>query len=118
MTPRPSVLFVVDSDPNSSHRPAEATRIAAGIAAWGQADVSICFCGPATAALTSWPEDLIDGDNFERFLPSIAKSGGLIATSNTAASPPSDKHALIEHKSIDAAELAQLSARATQLLRF
>jgi hypothetical protein len=76
------------------------------------------FCGPAISALNEWPEDLIDGDTFERFLPPIAESGGQVAALNppdaTGARPP-DR---VDYKSVDAAELAQLSARATQLLRF
>jgi len=118
MASRPSVLFVVDSDPKSSHRPAEATRIAAGIAAWGRADVSVCFCGPAVAALTEWPEDLIDGDNFERFLPAIAKSGGLIAALAAAESGNANAPRVVDHTTLKADELAALSVRATQLLRF
>ncbi len=118
METKPAVLFLVDSDPRTSHRPAEAARLAAGIAAWGQATVSICFCGPATAALSEWPEDMIDGNHFERHLPSIAESSGIIAALEVRDSSSVAKRDGIEHKSINATELSELSAKATQLLRF
>jgi hypothetical protein len=69
------VLFVIDSDPRRSGRPAEAVRIAAGIAAWKQAEVSLYFRGEAGRALTDEAESLRDGDTFARYLPVLREAG-------------------------------------------
>jgi sulfur relay (sulfurtransferase) DsrF/TusC family protein len=72
------LLFIIDSDPQSSHRPAEAVRIAAGIAAWKQVEVSLYFRGAASLALTDEAESLIDGDNFTRYLPILREAGARV----------------------------------------
>lgn len=114
----PSILFLIDADPRVSARPAEAVRIAAGIAAWNQGKVSLCLVGPAAAALTDWPEDLKDGDSFERCLPSFIESGGRIYTLAKTVEPAAPRGPAVGFEKIAAPELADLSARATQLLRF
>ncbi len=118
MSESPSVLFVIDSDPRESHRPAEAVRIAAGIAAWREANVSVCLLGPAVNALTEWPEDLQDGGNFERYLPTLVEAGGGIYSDTSPAGARGALHPPIAFEVIDAAGLAALSAHATQMLRF
>jgi len=72
------LLFIIDSDPRSSRRPAEAVRIAAGIAAWRQVDVSLYFRGHAALALTEEAESLMDGDNFTRYLPVLREAGARV----------------------------------------
>jgi hypothetical protein len=62
------VLFIIDSDPRTSHRPAEAVRIAAGIAVWKEVEVSLYFHGAAALALTDEAETLVHGDSFARHL--------------------------------------------------
>lgn len=66
---RPSVLFLLGSDPRSSARPAEAIRVAAGVAAWKKVDVTVYLRGPAVLALGEWLDELRDEDNYSRYLP-------------------------------------------------
>ncbi len=72
---KPSLLILVESDPRSSPRPAEAIRIAAGVGAWQKADITLCLRGPAVLALGEFTDDLVDEDNFVRYLPIIRDRG-------------------------------------------
>ena len=72
------VLIIITSDPRKSPRPAEAVRIAAGVSAWREVAVSIYLRGSAVLALSEFPDDLADGDNFNRYLPLVGESGGVI----------------------------------------
>jgi hypothetical protein len=72
------ILFIIDSDPRLSHRPAEAVRIAAGIAVWKQVEVSVYFRGAAAVALTDEAETLVDGENFVRHLPILREANGRV----------------------------------------
>src|SRR5437773_11197995 len=75
MVMKPSVLFVVNSDPRTSPRPAEAIRIAAGVGAWKQVEVSVCLCEAAVLALGEFVDELVDEDNFTRYWPILGESG-------------------------------------------
>jgi hypothetical protein len=71
----PKLLLLVTSDPRTSHRPAEAVRIAAGVGAWKKVQISIYLRGPAVLALGEWVDELVDEDNFTRYLPIIGEFG-------------------------------------------
>ena len=62
-------LFVIASDPRTSHRPAEAVRIAAGVAAWKKVDVSLYLYGEAARILEDTAGDFVDEEHIERYLP-------------------------------------------------
>jgi hypothetical protein len=66
-----SALFVIESDPRQSGRPAEAVRIAAGVGAWKKVDVAVYLRGAAVLVLSEAAEDWIDGENFSRYLPIV-----------------------------------------------
>ena len=65
-------LFIISSDPRSSHRPAEAIRIAAGVGAWNSG-VEVYLAGPAVLMLTDKPGTLLDEENFTRYLPMLTE---------------------------------------------
>src|SRR5437763_6816637 len=71
---KPSLLFIINSDPRLSHRPAEAIRVAAGIGVWKKVDVTVCLCESAVLVLSEFVDGLVDEDNFIRYLPIM---GGL-----------------------------------------
>ncbi len=111
-------LFIVTSDPRQTGRVAEAVRIAAGVGAWPQVEVTLYLHGHATLALGEDAEDLIDGDNFTRYLPMLAEAGrpflvqrGVGVTLHSADAPP-----LVEF--IDDAQLAARAAASHCVLRF
>lgn len=113
-----SALFIVTSDPRQTGRVAEAVRIAAGVGAWPQVEATLYLHGDAALALGEDAEDLIDGDNFIRYLPMLAEGGrsilvqqGVAVTLNSGDAAP-----LVEF--IDRAQLAARVAASHCVLRF
>ena len=64
----PKIVFLIRTNPNKSHRPAEAIRIATGLGI-GKNPVKIILSGEAPRMLSSSEEDMIDTDIIEKFLP-------------------------------------------------
>jgi hypothetical protein len=71
MSALPRTLVIVETDPRTSARPAEGIRIAAGIGAWKKTDVTLLLRGPAGYSLQEYADELIDEDNFTRYLPIV-----------------------------------------------
>ncbi len=70
----PKTLVIIESDPRTSARPAEAIRIAAGIGAWKKTDVTLLFRGPVAGySLQEYADELKDEDNFTRYLPLVVE---------------------------------------------
>ncbi len=71
----PKTLVIIETDPRTSPRPAEAIRIAAGIGAWKKTDVTLLLRGPVAGySLQEYADELVDEDNFTRYLPLGAES--------------------------------------------
>ena len=70
----PKTLVMVESDPRTSPRAAEGIRIAAGIGAWRKTEVTLLLRGPAGYSLQEYADDLVDEDNFVRYLPIVAEA--------------------------------------------
>ena len=72
--PLPKTLVIIETDPRASTRPAEAIRIAAGIGAWKKTDVTLLLRGPVAGySLQEYADELVDEDNFTRYLPLVAE---------------------------------------------
>ena len=70
----PKTLVIIETDPRTSPRPAEAIRIAAGIGAWKKTDVTLLLRGPVAGySLQEYADELVDEDNFTRYLPLVAE---------------------------------------------
>src|ERR1700759_1274057 len=69
----PRTLVLIETDPRTSARPAEGIRIAAGIGAWKKTDVTLLLRGPAGYSLPEYADELIEEDNFTRYLPMVAE---------------------------------------------
>ncbi len=69
------MVIIVSSDPRASARPAEAIRIAAGVGAWKRVDVSLYLRGAAVLALSEFPDELVDADNYLQYLPILGEFG-------------------------------------------
>jgi hypothetical protein len=66
---------MIETDPRTSPRPAEAIRIAAGIGVWKKTDVTLLLRGPVAGyCLQEYADELVDEDNFTRYLPLVAES--------------------------------------------
>jgi hypothetical protein len=72
--PLPRTLVMIETDPRTSSRPAEGIRIAAGIGAWKKTDVTLLLRGPAGYSLQEYADELMDEDNFVRYLPLVAEA--------------------------------------------
>jgi hypothetical protein len=113
----PLAFFLVTSDPRTSGRPAEAVRIAAGVAAWKKVHVAIYFYSAAVLALGEFADELIDGDNYRQYLPVLADSGGKLFIQDSAALTESGK-TMPGVQALSEAELAELTATSQYVLRF
>ncbi len=64
------ITFLIRSNPNESHKPAEAIRIAAGLGT-GNNSIKLILSGEAVRVLSPDEDDLEDIDIIEKFLPII-----------------------------------------------
>jgi len=115
---KPTLLFVVTTDPRESGRPAEAIRIAAGVGAWQKADISLYLRGPAVLALGEFPDELVDEDNYVRYLPIVREWGRPVYVQRGAAELAGLGEAVLPFEEIDDAQLARLAAASSSVLRF
>jgi hypothetical protein len=113
-----SILFVIDADPRVSGRPAEAVRIAAGIGAWNKVTVSLYLRGFATLMLAEDIADLVDSDNYERYLPSLSEPGSPIYVQNSSSFLAQAKTGRAAYQEISDQKLADLAAKHSQVIRF
>ena len=114
----PSVLMILSGDPRASGRPAEAVRIAAGVGTWKRADITVYFRGPAVLALSEYPDELVDEDNYTRYLPILGEWGRPVYVQRGAPLLAELGQALLPFEEIDDAQLAGLAARSNYVLRF
>ena len=115
---KPSLLFIVTSDPRTSPRPAEAIRIAAGVGTWKKAGVRLYLRGPAVLALTEYPDELIDEDNFTRYLPITRDFGHPIYVEKASPFLGELGEAILPYEEVDGTRLATLCAESTTVLHF
>jgi hypothetical protein len=114
----PAVLFLIDSNPRTSPRPAEAVRIAAGVGAARKVAVTVYLRGDAVLALGEYPDELADGDHFRRYLPLVAEAGGLICAQRDAPLLDEIGETTVEFREINDDELAALALESAYLIRF
>ncbi|MGE3308823.1 MAG: hypothetical protein AB7O66_02550 [Limisphaerales bacterium] len=113
-----TALVIVSSDPRTSPRPAEAVRIAAGVGAWKKVRVTLALWGPAVLALSEFPDDLVDDDNFSRYLPIIGELEQPVYVEAGAPLLGELGEAPVKFEAIDPARLARLAAENDCVLRF
>jgi hypothetical protein len=114
----PRVLILVTEDPRTSARPAEAIRIAAGVGTWKRADVTLYLRGPAVLALGEWVDELVDEDNFTRYLPIVGEFGRPIRVQRGAAELGELGETALPFEEIDDTQLAALAADSNYVLHF
>jgi predicted peroxiredoxin len=71
---RHPVLVLISEDPRVSHRANEAMRIALGVVA-GENEVCVVLTGPAVHLLDEDTDDLVDGDDIDKFRASLRNLG-------------------------------------------
>jgi sulfur relay (sulfurtransferase) DsrF/TusC family protein len=116
MTPR--VLFIITNDPRKSGKAAEAIRIAAGVSAWKKTEISIYLRDAAVLALAEDTSDLLNEDNFSRYLPMLAETKNPVYVQKGNALLSDLGECSLKLKSLSDAELAKLAATQDYVLRF
>jgi hypothetical protein len=116
MTPR--TLFLISGDPRTSPRPAEAVRIAAGVGTWKKNEIQVYLRGPAVLALGEFVDELVDADNFVRYLPIIGEWPQPIYVERGTPWLRELGESPLKFQEISDDELAVLSSQATYLARF
>ena len=112
------VLFIVTSDPRVSARPAEAVRIAAGVGARETIDTVLYLRGAAVLALGESAEELVDGDNFVRYLPLVTDAGRRVCVQRSSPLLTELGEARVSFDPVDDDELARLAADSGCVVRF
>ena len=114
----PRLLIVVDTDPRKSARPAEAVRIAAGIAAWKKAEVGLYLRGPGVLALSEFTDELLEEDNYTRYLPILGEHLSRMLVQAGAVELRAVGQPSLPLQEVNERELAQLAGRCQCILRF
>ena len=115
---KPRVLFIVTGDPRTSPRPAEAVRIAAGVGAWKRAEISVYLRDAAVLALSESSAGLVEEENYARYWPMLTESSQTIYVQKNAAALRELGQAAAPFKEISDAQLAELAAGQTYIIRF
>ena len=115
-----SALFLVASDPLASPRPAEAVRMAAGLAVWHKIQVRVYFHTGALRALAAAPGQVKDEDCFRQFLPVLVEAdpGALLASDQAGVGELDTGTNQVRLRKISGPGLAELASRSNWVLRF
>ncbi len=114
----PKTLVIIETDPRTSARPAEAIRIAAGIGAWKKTDVTLLLRGPVAGySLQEYADDLVDEDNFTRYLPLVAESPRPIYVEDSFADLPALEGSPWKYEVVSPAKTAELIHANDYLIR-
>ncbi|MBL9136759.1 MAG: hypothetical protein JNK85_12855 [Verrucomicrobiales bacterium] len=116
--PRRKALFVINSDPRTSPRTAEAIRIAAGVGTWRKIEVTVVLCETAVMALSEFPDDLVDEDHFRRYLPIIGEWGRPVFVETGAPLLNDLGQTPVPYERITISQLAAMAADSDYVLRF
>ena len=93
-------------------------RIAAGLAVWKRIDITIYLRDAAILILSEETDELVDQDNFTRFLPVLAESGRPIYVQEGARWLASLGQSALAFREISDGRLAHLAMERSQVIRF
>ena len=109
---------MIDTDPRSNPRVAEAVRTAGGVSVWQQVEISVVLGGPAAAAVGEGAGQLSEGRMFKQFLPMVRENGGSVhLMPDPETMEGIDATELVENN-IKEPALAELAAQADYVMRF
>ncbi len=115
--PLPITLIMIESDPLSSHKPAEGIRLAAGLHVWKRTEIQLLLCGPAAFCLQEFHDDCIDEDNFTHYLPMVRESKSPVFVDGRFADREMLAPELWPFSYVDSAQIADLLAKAKNIIR-
>ncbi len=115
---KPVMLILIESDPRTSSRPAEAIRVAGGIGVWQQVKVNVVLRHVASHACTGSVAELADGRLFKQFIPMVRESGGEVYVQADDETMQTIDGDTLMKRNIKDSRLIELTAEADYLLRF
>ena len=116
--PKRKVLIIINADPRTNPRAAEAVRLAGGVCVWEQVEVDVVLHGPAAHALSEAAADLSDSNMFKQFLPMVREKGGRVYVMPDVETMETLDAEVILKNHIKQPALAQLAAEAEMVIRF
>ncbi|MBR90494.1 MAG: hypothetical protein CMO66_04375 [Verrucomicrobiales bacterium] len=115
---KPRLLILIDSDPRTSPRPAEALRVAGGIGVWEQVQVSVVLRHAASWAYSADAEGLKGGRMFRQFIGMVRESGGEVYLQASEETMQVIDAETLMQSNLKDSRLAELAAGADYLMRF
>ena len=116
--PKRKILVVIDADPRSNPRVAEAVRTAGGVSVWQQVEMSVVLCGPAAGVVGDGAGKMFEERMFKQFLPMVRKNGGRVYLMPDPETMESIDAAELVENNLKEPELAELAAQADYVMRF
>jgi hypothetical protein len=116
--PKRKVLIIIDTDPRTNPRAAEAVRLAGGVCVWEQVEVSIVLHHAAAHALSEAAADLPEGKIYKQFLPMIREKGGHVYVMPDDQTMEVLDTEVILKNHIKEPAFAELAAEAAMVIRF
>ena len=86
--------------------------------AWKKVEVSVCLCEAAVLALGEFVDELVDEDNFTRYLPILGESGRPIYVETGAPLLKDLGQTPVPYERLTLGQLAALAAKSNYVLRF
>ena len=109
---------MIDADPRSNTRVAEAVRTAGGVSVWQQVEMSVVLCGPAAGVMGEGAGQLSEGRMFKQFFPMVRENGGRVyLMPDPETMEGIDATELVENN-IKEPAFAELAAQADYVMRF
>ena len=116
--PMPRMLVVIDSDPRTSPRPAEALRVAGGMGVWQQVQVNVVLRHAASWACAPDTAELKGGQMFKQFISMVRESGGEVFVQADDETMQVIDGDMLMKRNLKDPKLVELAAGADHLLRF
>ena len=116
--PKRKVLIIIDADPRTNPRAAEAVRLAGGVCVWEQVEVSVVLHHVAAHALGDAAADMPEGKIYKQFFPMIREKGGHVyVMPDDQTMEVLDTEVILKNHLKEPA-LAELAAEAAIVIRF
>ncbi|MGY8649479.1 MAG: DsrE family protein [Verrucomicrobiia bacterium] len=118
LKPKRKVLIIIDADPRTNPRAAEAVRLAGGVCVWEQVEVSVVLHHAAAHALSEAAADLPDSKMYKQFLPMVREKGGRVYVMPDEKTMEALDAEVILKNHLKEPALAKLTAEAEIVMRF
>ena len=118
LKPKRKVLIIIDADPRTNPRAAEAVRLAGGVCVWEQVEVSVVLHHAAAHALSEAAAEFPDSKMYKQFLPMVREKGGRVYVMPDEKTMEALDAEVILKNHIKEPAVAELAAEAAMVIRF